>query len=214
MGVKVMRHHSFTMLELVFVIVVVGILAAALMPRLGRDNAGEAAYQIARHIRLAQHHALIEDRYGDPSADKWEATLWRIQFRSGTDGECYSVYTDRNANGGVPAQSERAVDPLTRKYVWANTNCRSAPDVNDDVLLWKNFGIETVRVCGRSGAKHIAFDHLGRPGRISLGTFSFIPLSSDCTVHLSTSDGHNADIVVYRETGFVKVAKIDGVDIP
>jgi len=59
-----MKKPAFTMLELVFVIVVIGILAAVTIPRFERDNAGEAAYQIARHIRLAQHHALIYDTLG------------------------------------------------------------------------------------------------------------------------------------------------------
>jgi len=63
-----MKKSAFSMMELVFVIVVVGILAAVFIPRFDRDNAGEAAYQLARHLRLAQHHALIYDEIGTTKA--------------------------------------------------------------------------------------------------------------------------------------------------
>ncbi len=209
-----MGKKAFSMLELVFVIVVVGILAAVFIPKYGRDNAGEAAYQIARHIRLAQHHALIENRFADPSLNNWEATLWRITFVDGSDGQCYNVWADRDANGGNPAANERAIDPLTRKYLWGGPTCDdSQTGVNQDVLLWKSFGVSGVSVCGGGNApKHIAFDNLGRPGTINGTTFT--PLAADCVVGIQTSDGHNAEVTVFRETGFVKVSKIDGVAIP
>ncbi len=207
-----MRKYAFSMLELIIVIVVVGILGAVFIPKYERDNAGEAAFQMARHIRLAQHHALVEDRFGDPSAAQWEGTLWRIGFYSSGGRECYMVFADRDLNGGNPAADERAVDPLTNKYVWANTTCDpSASNSNTDVLLTKNFGVNSITVCGGAGAKHIAFDHLGRPGRVSItgGNGVFTPLNSDCVISLSTKDGHSAEVTVYQETGYVKVTKID-----
>lgn len=206
-----MKKTAFSMLELVFVIVVVGILSAVLIPQFERDQAGEAAYQIARHLRLAQHNALIEDRYNDPSLTAWKATLWRVSFYASGGRECYMVYADRNANGGNPSNDEKAVDPLTHKYLWGNTTCTESSNVNDDILLWKSFGVSTLSVCGGAGAKHLAFDYLGRPGRVSLssGTGSFTPLTSDCVIAITTNDNHSAEITVYRETGFVKVTKID-----
>jgi prepilin-type N-terminal cleavage/methylation domain-containing protein len=213
-----MKKNAFTMLELVFVIVVVGILAAVFIPRFERDNAGEAAYQIARHIRLAQHHALIEDRFNDaPSGVDWKETLWRITFVNGTNGQCYQVHADRDGNGGNPAQSERAVDPLTKKWLWSDTSCSdTTTGVNEDVLLWKSFGVNTVSVCGvatsAAGIKNIAFDHLGRPGQISSHTMNY--LTNDCNIYLTTNDGHNANITVYKNTGFVKVTSIDGINVP
>ena len=215
-----MKKSAFTMLELVFVIVVIGILAAVFIPRFERDNAGEAAYQIARHIRLAQHYALVEDRYKDPSLSAWPGTLWRITFVTAGGKECYMVFADRNANGGNPGADERAVDPLTKKYLWANMTCSEGADVNDDVLLWKSFGVTSVLVNGGVGVQHIAFDHLGRPGRVTLvgtgvaATGTFTPLAADSVVSLTTGDGHTANITVYRETGFVKVTSIDGIPVP
>uniref|UniRef100_UPI003F6316F5 pilus assembly FimT family protein n=1 Tax=Thiomicrolovo subterrani TaxID=3131934 RepID=UPI003F6316F5 len=205
-----MRKSAFTMIELVFVIVVAGILAAVFIPRMERDNIAEAAYQVARHIRLTQHHAMVEDRFNDaPAGVDWRETNWRITFVNGTSGECYQIHADRDGNGGTPASSEMAVDPMTKKGLFGGSSCNGT---NDDVLLWKSFGINAVTVCGvatsSAGIKNLAFDHLGRVGQISGNTMNL--LANDCTVHLTTSDGHSADVLVTKETGFVKVANIDG----
>jgi len=208
-----MKKSAFTMLELVFIIVVIGILAAVFIPRFERDNAGEAAYQIARHIRLAQHYALMEDRFDDaPAGVDWRETMWRITFTDGTSGQCYAVYADRDGNGGNPAQSERAVDPLTKNWVWGNTTCNdSTVGVNQDVLLWKSYGVTEVSVCGAltsaAGIKNIAFDHLGRPGQISGNKMNL--LTNDCNVSIATNDGHSSDITIYSDTGFVEVTSIN-----
>lgn len=195
------------MLELIFVIVVIGILAAVLIPRFERDNAGEAAYQIARHIRLAQHHALVEDKF-DGSAD-WNKEMWQIAFtHSAThNGECYDVYSDRNRLGNVNSTGEAAIDPLTKKQLYSN-NCDEGTDTNDDVLLWKSFGVDSVTFSAGcypgTANKYIAFDHMGRP----YGAIGNL-LTADCTLALTTNNGHSAEITIYQETGFVKVTKID-----
>jgi type II secretory pathway pseudopilin PulG len=206
------------MLELVFVIVVIGILAAVFIPRYERDNAGEAAYQIARHLRLAQHHALMEDRIDDaPPGIDWKETMWRITFINGSKGQCYQVHADYDGSGGNPAQSERAVDPLTNKWLWGNTDCSdTVTGVNDDILLWKSYGVSSLSVCGvatsAAGIKNIAFDHVGRPGQISGNTMNY--LGNDCVISFNTNNGHSAEITLYKETGFVKVTKIDNTDLP
>lgn len=202
-----MRQTAFTMLELVFVIVVVGILSVALIPRFERDQAAEAAFQIERHIRLAQHHAMVDDRY-DGSSD-WEKEMWQIAFTHSTanNGDCYDVFSDRNRLGNV-STNEAAIDPLTKKPLFSN-NCDESGDYNGDVLLWKQYGVNSVSLSSACGSnKYIAFDHLGRP-------YSQIGarLSADCVITLSTNDGHSADITVFQETGFAKVTKIDSTNL-
>ena len=60
-----MKRLAFTMLELVFVIVVIGILAALAMPNLSTSPLQQAAEEIAGHIRYTQHLAMMEDKYND-----------------------------------------------------------------------------------------------------------------------------------------------------
>ena len=159
-----MLKRAFTMLELVFVIVVVGILAASIIPQLERDNLGEAAHQVARHIRLAQHHALVYDTFGlagNPA--------YGIFF----NGTAYTISDGTNA----------VVDPLTKK-----------PLLNYD--LGKDFGVTEMN------ATNITFDHMGRPTP-----------DGDAMIEIGTGDA-NATIMVYQETGFVKVTKIGSTVLP
>ena len=205
-----MLRRAFTMLELVFVIVVVGILAISIIPRLERDNVGEAAYQIARHIRLAQHHALVEDHFDNTS--DWKKKMWRIAFTHSNphNGDCYDVFSDRNKAGNVDS-TEAAIDPLTKKSLFSS-NCADGSNYNEDVLLWKKYGVDSVSFsAGCSPAtgspnKYIAFDHLGRPYS-KIGEY----LNGDCVISITTSDNHSAEVTIYEESGFVKVTKIDSV---
>ncbi|MCF6310454.1 MAG: type II secretion system GspH family protein, partial [Sulfurimonas sp.] len=54
---------AFTMLELVMVIVVIGILAAVMLPRVASDRLAEAATQVISHIRYTQHLAMVDDQF-------------------------------------------------------------------------------------------------------------------------------------------------------
>ena len=98
---------AFTLVELVFVVVVIGILAFALWPTKQPTQALEAARQIVAHIRYTQHLALNDDKFAahtdtggtDSIAKDWYKRLWRITFSNLTaDKDCkiggwrYAVY--------------------------------------------------------------------------------------------------------------------------
>ena len=87
------------MIELIIVIVVAGILAAVMIPRLERDPTREAANEVVRHIQYAQHLAMVDDVY-DAGNGTWYANRWKIVFNG----------TDYNVNSGL----EEATDPLTK----------------------------------------------------------------------------------------------------
>ena len=196
------------MLELVFVVVVIGILAAVAIPRLERDNSAEAAYQIARHIRLAQHHALVDDKYENGNPD-WKGKMWAITFR--TSKYCYAVYTNLDYPTGTQAdENESAIDPLTKKRLYSDTNCNESNARTDDVLLWKSFGVNNIAMSTGCGPNNqILFDNLGRPYG-SVGNL----LNDNCVITIQTDNGHSAEITVYKDTGFVKVTKIDASTLP
>jgi prepilin-type N-terminal cleavage/methylation domain-containing protein len=57
-----MKRFAFTMLELIFVIIVIGILAVLAMPSFNKNSLAEAAEQVAGHIRYTQHLAMVDDK--------------------------------------------------------------------------------------------------------------------------------------------------------
>ena len=54
---------AFTMLELVFVIVIVGILSIVAASSFQRNTLREAADQVVSHIRYTQHLAMMDDKF-------------------------------------------------------------------------------------------------------------------------------------------------------
>ncbi|WP_258030695.1 pilus assembly FimT family protein [Campylobacter concisus] len=102
-----MKKRAFTMIELIFVIVVVGILAAIMIPKLNRNASREAANQILTHIRYTQHLAMQDDKYVQSVDEKlWFKMRWGITFNETSLKECsidelgvktwkYSVFFDK-----------------------------------------------------------------------------------------------------------------------
>ena len=194
-----MKKLAFTMLELVFVIVVIGILAAMVIPRLDRDNRFEAATQVLNHIKYTQHLAMTEDVYDDGVAN-WFLQRWEIEF----DGAgCYSVHSDRDMDA-LPAENlEAAFDPQTRKRLWAPAGCampQAATDFEKMNLAgyFDVIGIVT-NGCGGGGSA-ISFDTLGRPYD-DTNTINGV-IRQNCQITLNFNTGAPEIIRIHPETGY------------
>jgi len=196
---------AFTMLELVFVIVVVGILSAVMIPRLERDVTYEAALQFASHVRYTQHLAMVDDVYS-PTDPNWYKGRWKIDFST----PAYSIYQDSDygstgTNPDIDA-NEVARNPLNQgQLLTGNTNVdtNASPDLN----LNSKYNIQSITsTCGTS----LAFDHLGRPliNTSAAMTAPYIAvnmLQQNCILTLVGGDGNNVNITIRPETGYVSV---------
>jgi type II secretory pathway pseudopilin PulG len=210
------NHHyrysnrvAFTMLELVFVIMVLGILAALAMPRLDRDLKQEASDSILSDIRYTQHLALRDNKhsFNDP---EWQKSFWKISFEScgSSSGLFTGVGTDMDYEGDTD-KTEAAIDPANgRPMFWTNTDsCANGGDatVSDRIFITKKYGIKSVAGAGGcNGVQHIGFDHLGRP-HVSFSS-STTPdyasyMVSDCTFTFTMSDDDTFAITVQAESG-------------
>ena len=213
---------AFTLLELVFVIVIIGILAAVIIPRTDRNSLHEAAIQLVSHIKYTQHLAMIDDKYdGTGLDDEWYKTRWQIFFantNASDDKWSYAIFSDSaGSHTGNPTGDEYAKNPLNKlKYL---TGGYGAVDYNDDLASKKlnlglSYGVEDITFsanCSGSSLR-ISFDTLGRPfyngshlldGLYLNGTTNQL-ITSQCIITLIDSSAR-VRIAVEAETGYTHI---------
>ncbi|MDD3855513.1 type II secretion system protein [Sulfurimonas sp.] len=167
---------AFTMMELVFVIVVIGILAAVVMPRTGSNRLNEAAIQVVSHIRYTQHLAMIDDKF-DSADNDWYRLRWQIKFSKvgGSDNKwAYAIFSDADVGSGHdgnPNDNETAVNPLdnSKKLTGGYSGTIEYGDskATKELNLGHSYSVEDIDLVGgcnisNDGKKRISFDYLGR----------------------------------------------------
>ena len=211
---------AFTLLELVFVIVVIGILTVLILPRTKTNPVQEAAVQVLSHIRYTQHLALIDDKY-DSSDINWYKKRWQIRFSTngGSDGKiAYTIYSDNaGTNTGNPDINEIAVDPLNPSKKLTGGWNSSQLKINDNnfigtkkLNLGLTYHITSISFLGGCNTgKSISFDYFGRPMKSNLSSNtspydSNDLMKSDCNITLR--DGTESAIIqISPETGYSKI---------
>ncbi|MCD4667305.1 MAG: prepilin-type N-terminal cleavage/methylation domain-containing protein [Sulfurimonas sp.] len=209
---------AFTMLELVFVIVVIGILAAAIIPSTKTNPLQEAAVQVVSHIRYTQHLAMVDDKYADDSptvaSPNWYKRRWQIVFEYVTSEPKYTIFSDGSSCDGNANDSETAVDPLNHDKILSGggTGISNINKINKKLNLNQAYGINSVSFSSNgkfAGSTRLAFDHLGRPliGKIGSYSSAYINnrlLQGQCQITLFNSES-NVTIAVESETGYTHI---------
>ena len=223
--------NAFTMLELIFVLVVIGILAVVMIPRMGRNTLYEAAHQLAFHIRYTQHLAMNDDKFDSNSSD-WYKERWQLNFAKGNGTEhkwSYTIFSDvAGGSSGNPDPNEIAVNPLdSNKKLTGGSNGTSIIHTGDaeataSMNLGKKYGITNVDFsssCTTGGShpsKRIAFDYMGRPLYGAFHNYTK-PYPADrivrtqCIISLCTqscasaSTSEKIQIAIEPETGYIHI---------
>lgn len=175
---------AFTMIELVMVIVVVGILATAIIPRVDRNTLLEATDQVASHIRYTQHLAMMDNKY-IPGSKTWHQNRWKISFNNNS----YSI-SDGEKNAKNPQKPGKDLTPA------------DSPELN----LNDKYGITSIAsTCDNNGTNQIIFDEIGRPYSNFEGVVGERGLlQNDCVITLNDGGSKNGIIAISKETGYVK----------
>ena len=207
------KHYpAFTMVELLFVIIVLGILASLAIPRMERDLRQEAADNVLSSIRYTQHLALTDDKT-DPFDSNWQKEFWQIRFATTTTTNYiyYVIGSDSSHAGGI-GQAESAIDPSNGKYFYhLNTESELLSDESPNLLLGKKYDVTSVEGSGGCNAiQYIGFDQIGRPHTVF--STNDVPnyksyMSSDCNLTFGSASFDDFSIIIKKETGY---AYIDG----
>lgn len=209
---KKIDNPAFTMIELVFVIVALGIIAAIAMPKLDRERRQEAADSILSNIRYAQHMAMSDFRQDFTDTD-WQMSFWQFRVEGCSDNGLFMQVGSDKDYGGDISRTESATDPANSlPMFWLNTSaCESGGDntVSDRIFITKNFGVTGVVGGGAcAGIQHIGFDHLGRPhvsftAATSPNYVSY--MQSACTFTFAVSGETSFTISIQPESGFAQI---------
>ena len=215
---------AFTLIELIFVLVVIGVVAAVSLPNLNKNDLSKAAVQVATHIRYTQHLAMMDDKFDNTDAS-WYKMRWQIVFGKSAYSEnkvAYSIYTDKSKTGSPNSTlNEVAVNPIDKNKLLSGghsgTIYTSNPKATKAMNLGLTYNIFDYELNGGCSGARITFDHLGRPieGTIHNDSQAYETNSlivSQCTIDLcSVSDCSTANndekisIAIEPETGFVHV---------
>ena len=164
------------MIELVFVVVVIGILAAVIIPSTRTNPVAEASIKLISNIRYAQHLAMVDDKF-DATNNTWYVNRWKIVFD--VTGKKFSIKHNN---------TEFAKDPQN-----------PAKNIEDIELKGVTVGLTGT---GCNAATTISFDHLGRPLIGTLTSTHGQLLTTDCNI--TVTDGSNPITLTMRsETGYV-----------
>ncbi len=189
----IIKRQAFTMLELIFVIVIVGILSFIAASSFQRNTVIEAVDQVVSHIRYTQHLAMMDDKF-TPSNANWFRGRWKIAFDANNS---YSISSDKNFNNIIET-TDFAVDPL-------DSNSRLTGTTNEKLNLAKKFGIITItNNCSPIG-NTIFFDYLGRPLRANTTTYAQADLiQGSCTI-IFNNGTNTRTIRIHGETGYASI---------
>lgn len=217
-----MKHNAFTMLELVFVIVVAGIIMVLAIPRMDDSNLRQAANQVVRHIQYTQHLAMMDDKFDD-SDSAWFKKRWQIAFNSDAktyDLPAYTIFTDGNTNSNPNLTlNEVAIDPLTGDYMtggYSNIIASDATGATKEMNLGLTYGINDFAFsssCQYYNSTRISFDYLGRPLKGVPSGFTDVYklnrlIQTPCSITLcknSPCDDENITISIEPETGYTHI---------
>ena len=200
--VKEQKRFGFTLIELVLILIIMGVLASVLIPRLERDPFRVALHQVVQHIRFTQHLSMSDDVY-DSRKNNWYRAIWRISFRS---KNCYLVSSNTDLDKNYD-RKESARDPLSKNLLYSNTKCEYESGDARTMYLSDMYNIDIIVFSGSCGDnRFIAFDYLGTP--LKTLTRPNDKIINQCEITF-TSGLQKGIITIEPETGFVSYKTIE-----
>lgn len=224
---------AFSLLELAFVIVILGVvLGVAKFYFVADKNLALAAKQIQNDLAYTRNLALMQAAFRafDTSVakDEWFKARWQVYFirsKSATnDEQTYTIFLDKNGDGNanlgkneLNLDREIAVDILNAKKLMnsGQSGIISKDDerANARFNIEKKFGVKAVEFKGAcAGATRVIFDEFGRlysPLKNANAPYEKLLFhkNSPCVIRLKNAQEQSICIVLDTLSGYAFVPK-------
>lgn len=224
---------AFSLLELAFVIVILGVvLGVAKFYFVADKNLALAAKQIQNDLAYTRNLALMQAAFRafDTSVakDEWFKARWQVYFirsKSATnDEQTYTIFLDKNGDGNanlgkneLNLDREIAVDILNAKKLMnsGQSGVISKDDerANARFNIEKKFGVKAVEFKGAcTGARRVIFDEFGRlysPLKNANAPYEKLLFhkNAPCIIRLKNAQEQSICIVLDTLSGYAFVPK-------
>jgi len=202
---------SFSLIELIFVIVLVGIISSYFIPKLYTSQLTQAANKIILHLKNTRYQAMLDNKFNHKD-EMWFRERWTMKFQrcqKSVGGLYYVVYSDTN-HGGHINKTETLKDPLTQKWLYSNYDCDASYNESEDILISKQYGVSQVDITCNSTSTigQISFGYDGviytKLGTKSSDTYKYA-LNEKCKIILFDKNNENVTILIEPNTGFISL---------
>ena len=212
------------LIELIFIIAIVGILAVTLVPNTKTNSLEEAGIQLLSDIRYTQHLAMVDDKFKENDKN-WYKGRWQIVFSHSkyTDHKlAYTIFSDQPTYGGDATEKEIAKNPANPNQIMTG-GYGNAASINymkagfkgmKKLNLGNSYGIISLHFSSScTPGTRISFDYMGRPlhGDSSSMKTPYTAatdrlVKKNCNITLS--DGtYNLVITIRPETGYASITQ-------
>lgn len=202
------QKKGFTLLEVIFVIIVIGIISITAMNSMERHLRSKTIDTVISAFRYTKHLALIDNKM-NPKNELWQKTLWTIGFKECNGKPYIYIGSDMNLNG-IIEKSEAAGSSVDNKLYYSNENICNDKDSSPSIFIGKDLDVSSVVFSGcDSETDSVSFDYLGRPhtniNDIEESDYKTL-IKKDCIIEISFNSEIEPIILrIRKETGFISV---------
>lgn len=200
---------SFTLLEIILVIVIISIVSFFLQYKISDNSLNELTNRMIIYLKEARYKAMIDSKKTiDDSL--WHKERWTLKFfrcSKSVGGLYYVIYSDENKKGH-PSFDEALRDPITKKAIYSTNRCEVKSNRSKYVLLTEEFDIKDVHISCNSTSSlgQISF---GDDGKVYLKLSSYEyqselhEIKEPCYIKLVNKDNNSKTISIEPQTGFI-----------
>ena len=203
--------NSFSILELIIVILLMSFLYTQFLPKNRIDYLDEVTNRLSLYLSEVRYKALIDDKY-DLNDNRWHKKRWTLKFfrcRDEVDGLYYSIYSDSNESG-TPGVDDSLKDPLSQKNIYSSNQCKENNRNSKYVLLTKNFEIKDVKIsCNETTSLgQLSF---GSDGKVyaklssNENEASKYEITQPCSIKFVSKENKSKEIILFPSTGYTKI---------